>query len=96
MADYRRTIRRLSKTMQARTDALPVLAVRFGTVASVTAGAASDGGPALTVNVLGTTQAMGYLHYWSPVSGDVGSTVLVLSVLRYPVALGKVAGLPSF
>jgi hypothetical protein len=86
-------IRRLAKSMQARTDAIPTLAVRFGTVATVTAGAATDGAAAITVEVLGTTQQMPYLASYTPAEGD---TVLVLSVLRYPVVLGRVAGLPSF
>lgn len=93
MTDPRRTARRLAKTMKRRTDALPVIGVRFGTVATVAPGNASDGGPLATVNVLGTAQQMAYLASYTPVQGD---TVLVLSVLRYPVVLGQVAGLPPY
>lgn len=80
--------------MQDRTDKAPVLGFRFGQVASVTPGAAADGNAAITVTVLGTTQAMAYLAAYA--TPTVGHTVLVLSVLRYPVVLGRVIGLPSF
>lgn len=93
MADYRHAIRRMLTSTQRRADAKPLVSFRFGTVSGVVAGGASDGGALATVTVLGTPQQMAYLTSYTPAQGD---KVLVLFVLRYPVVLGRIAGLPSY
>lgn len=67
--------------------------VRVGTVATVTAGGASDGHAQVTVTVNGSTFAAPYLAAYTPTVGDF---VAVALVDGSPLILGHVIGLPSF
>lgn len=93
MAAYSHTLRRLTKALQQRADALPVTSIQYGTVSSVVDGGASDGKALVTVNVGGTLQQMGYIE---PFTATVGQTVCVMTAGKYPLILGHPAGLPSF
>lgn len=89
-----RSLRKLAKSMQARTDARPAHGIVDGTVTTVTAGGASDGRALAEVTLdSGTVQQMGYLASYTPTVGD---RVRVLIADRYPLILGKPIGLPSY
>lgn len=91
---YHQALRRLAKTMQVRTDALPTTSAPYGVVTTVDPTGASDGGPLATVALdSGTTLQIGYLAPYTPVAGD---RVRVLNAGGYPLILGRVAGLPSY
>lgn len=94
----RRRLRSLASVQQARTDALPQTSVQFGTVTTATAGAAADGGTAVTVTLdSGTVQSIGYVvPYDSTFAPKLGDRVLVLTTGRYPIIVGKLAGLPTY
>lgn len=65
--------------------------IALGTVATVTAGAASDGNALVTVTVNGATQEAAYLASWTP---TVGHIVAVLVQAANLLILGRTIGTP--
>lgn len=89
-----RALRRLAKSMQNRTDARPVISTLHGTVTQVVAGGASDGSALVTVTLdSGTVMQIGYLASYTPTLND---RVRISNADRYPIILGRPAGLPSY
>lgn len=78
--------------VDGRAGAVP-LRFSLGTVASVTAGAATDGNAQITVTVGSSTQLAPYDSGYSPTNGD---TVWVLISGGALFVCGKAIGFPNF
>lgn len=94
MAAWSHHLRNAVQALQERSDAHGTVTVRFGKVTAVTAGAAADGGPAVSVNIRGDVITAPCLDsYLTP---TVGHLVAVQLVDGSPLILGHVVSLPAF
>lgn len=75
------------------TDPRASFTIRFGTVATVTAGGATDGNAQVTVTVNSSTFPAPYLAAYTP---NVGDVVAVALIDGSPLILGKRIGTPTF
>lgn len=95
MKETAREIRRLNQSLKRQPKFQPgkpaTLKYRKGTIASVTAGAASDGHAAVSVTIGSDTIPAPYLASYTPTVGDM---VAVLLVGNSPLILGSPIGLP--
>jgi hypothetical protein len=91
-ANLAQIARRLADQQKTQAQAPPADRFVWGTIATVTAGAASDGNALVTVTWRGATvTANGYLSSYTPVAGN---RVLCTYIGNQLIVLGRTVGAP--